>query len=86
MNTIILLAAATDLMTSLGKIVWLLQAFSMVITLGAFLIAGVSVISGRMEFVKYAIIGGAISGLAWTLITALFGFGGTDISISPQSF
>ena len=77
MKTIILLVAATDLMTSLGKIVWLLQAF---------LIAGVSVISGRMEFVKYAIIGGAISGLAWTLITALFGFGGTDISISPQSF
>lgn len=86
MNSITLLAVTTDLTTALGKIVGLLQAFAMVITLGAFIIAGVSVISGRMEFVKYAIIGGAISGLAWTIITALFKLGGVDVPVEPQSF
>lgn len=86
MKSIILIAAAADLTVSLGKVVGLLQSFSMVISLGAFVIAGVSVISGRMEFVKFAIIGGAISGLAWTIISTLYQLGGTESIIQPQNF
>ena len=86
MKTFLFLAATTDLTTALSKVVWLLQSFSMVVTLGAFIIAGVSVISGRIEFVKYAVIGGAISGLSWVLISALFKLGGVEGGIEPQPF
>lgn len=86
MKSFLFLATATELPIALGKVVGLLQSFSMVITLGAFIIAGVSVISGRLEFVKYAIIGGAISGLAWVLIVALFKLGGVDGAPEPQPF
>ncbi len=86
MNTLHIIAE-TDLATGLGKIVGILQAFSMVIMVGAMLIAGVSVVSGRLEFVKFSLIGGAMAALAWILVKTLFGsVAGMDIDISPQSF
>ena len=86
MNTLHILAE-TDLATGLGKIVGILQAFSMVIMVGAMLIAGVSVVNGRIESVKYALIGGAIAALAWILVKTLFGsIAESDIIIIPQSF
>ena len=86
MNTFLILAE-TDLATGLGKIVGILQAFSMVIMVGAMLIAGVSVVSGRLEFVKFSLIGGAMAALAWVLVKTLFSsVAGTVIDITPQSF
>jgi hypothetical protein len=86
MNTFLILAQ-TDLATGLGKIVGILQAFSMVIMVGAMLIAGVSVVSGRLEFVKFSLIGGAMAALAWVLVKTLFSsVAGTVIEITPQSF
>jgi hypothetical protein len=86
MNTLYILAQ-TDLATGLGKIVGILQAFSMVIMVGAMLIAGVSVVSGRLEFVKFSLIGGAMAALSWVLVKLLFSsVGGSVINITPQSF
>ena len=80
------LAAATDVTEALGKVVWLLQAISMVIMMASLVIAGVSVTSGRIEYVKYGVVGAALSGLAWVLVKALFSLSGDSISIDPQSF
>ena len=86
MNTLHILAE-TDLATGLGKIVGILQAFSMVVMVGAMLIAGVSVVSGRLEFVKFSLIGGSLSALSWVLIKLLFSsVAGSVIDITPQSF
>lgn len=85
MKTLVVLAE-TDLATGLGKVVGLIQSVSMVILVASLVVAGVSVTSGRIEYVKYGIIGGALAALAWVLVKALFSMVGTDIPIEPQSF
>jgi hypothetical protein len=86
MDTIVILAATTDLTAMLGKVVFLFQCISIVISLGAFTAAALNVIGGRMEHVPHMLLGAFLSGGAWVILTVLFKMGGFDTVITPQTF
>ena len=82
--SLLFLAQATDLNAALGKIVGLVSAISMVITFIAIVLAGVMVTIGRTEYVKHALVGAMISGMAWIIVNAMFDAAGVSTGIPNQ--
>ena len=64
--------AQADLSQALGIVAGIIHTISMVLFFAALIIAGLSVTVGRTEYVKHALIGSAIGGLAWLIVNAMF--------------
>ncbi|MCB1095914.1 MAG: hypothetical protein KDN22_10100 [Verrucomicrobiae bacterium] len=81
----ILFLAQAELSQALGKIAGVINGISMLLFFVALILAGIMVTIGRTEFVKHALVGSAIGGCSWLIVSAMFEAAGTaptDIDIS----
>ena len=62
----------TSLMTLLATILKVLIGLSLIISLGGMLLAAGQIMTGRVEYLKFAITGAALAALSWVILKTLF--------------
>jgi hypothetical protein len=72
--------AAGSISQALGQAGGIINAFALI---GAF--AGWAAKMGRTEMIKHGLLGSALCGLAWAIVSAMFQAGGQSVSIQLQA-
>jgi len=70
----------------LGYVVSIIRKISIVLFFAALVISGVMYTTGKTDAIKYGLVGSAIGGLAWLIVTAMFGASGADTGITLPNF
>ncbi len=88
MNELIVLAqqGAGTLQEGLGEVVAIIRSISVVLFFAALVISGVMYATGKTDAIKYGLVGSAIGGLAWLIVTAMFGASGADAGVTLPKF
>ena len=68
----------------LGQAAGIINGFGLVGAFGGLVYAGWSSLSGRTEQIKYGLMGSALCGLAWAIVSAMFTAGGQGANIQLQ--
>jgi hypothetical protein len=77
--------AAGSIGQAMGQAGGIINEFAAVGAFGGLVFAGWQAKTGRTEMIKYGLLGSALCGLAWAIVTAMFSAGGQSVSIQLQS-
>lgn len=77
--------AAGSISQAMGQAGGIINAFGAIGAFGGLVFAGWAAKMGRTEMIKYGLLGSALCGLAWAIVTAMFSAGGQSVSIQLQS-
>jgi hypothetical protein len=76
--------AAGGIGQALGQAGGIINAFRIIGAFAGLVFAGWAALSGRTEQIKYGLMGSALCGLAWVIVTAMFQAGGQGTNIQLQ--
>jgi hypothetical protein len=76
--------AAGSISQAMGQAGGIINAFGAIGAFGGLVFAGWAAKMGRTEMIKYGLLGSALCGLAWAIVTAMFAAGGQSVSIQLQ--
>jgi hypothetical protein len=77
--------AAGSISQAMGQAGGIINAFGAIGAFGGLVFAGWAAKMGRTEMIKYGLLGSALCGLAWAIVTAMFNAGGQSVSIQLQA-
>ena len=77
--------AAGSISQALGQAGGIINAFALIGAFAGLVFAGWAAKMGRTEMIKYGLLGSALCGLAWAIVSAMFQAGGQSVSIQLQS-
>ena len=77
--------AAGSISQALGQAGGIINGFALVGAFGGLVFAGWQAKMGRTEMIKYGLLGSALCGLAWAIVSAMFAAGGQSVSIQLQA-
>jgi hypothetical protein len=77
--------AAGSISQALGQAGGIINGFALIGAFGGLVFAGWQAKMGRTEMIKYGLLGSALCGLAWAIVSAMFAAGGQSVSIQLQS-
>jgi hypothetical protein len=77
--------AAGSISQALGQAGGIINGFALIGAFGGLVFAGWQAKMGRIEMIKYGLLGSALCGLAWAIVSAMFSAGGQSVSIQLQS-
>ena len=77
--------AAGSISQALGQAGGIINGFALVGAFGGVVFAGWQAKMGRTEMIKYGLLGSALCGLAWAIVSAMFAAGGQSVSIQLQA-
>jgi hypothetical protein len=77
--------AAGSISQALGQAGGIINGFALIGAFGGLVFAGWQAKMGRTEMIKYGLLGSALCGLAWAIVSAMFSAGGQSVSIQLQS-
>jgi hypothetical protein len=79
------LLAAGSIGHALGQAGGIINACGLIGSFAGLVFAGWAAKMGRTEMIKYGLLGSALCGLAWAIVSAMFQAGGQSVSIQLQS-
>jgi len=77
--------AAGSISQALGQAGGIINAFALIGAFAGLVFAGWAAKMGRTEMIKYGLLGSALCGLAWAIVSAMFQAGGQSVSIQLQA-
>src|ERR1700756_5327223 len=77
--------AAGSISQALGQAGGIINAFVLIGASAGLVFAGWAAKMGRTEMIKYGLLGSALCGLAWAIVSAMFQAGGQSVSTQLQA-